>query len=170
MRAGTLLLVVLAALPHSGVGASSATSVQGLACPVTAPNRVFPSNDLGLPTAYSYGTEQLAVFSLWPEGTVVFKPGGAGFVERDDALSMKFPWVRGVRGRLEIKGRRLDADGPPLRAEILDGYGDTGFQVTRLIFPTSGCWEVTGSAGNASITFVTRVVKIGRGPSDPRLP
>jgi len=50
---------------------------------------------------------------------------------------------------------------PPLRARIPDGYGDTGFQATALIFPTEGCWEVTGKVGEASRTFVTRVVKVG---------
>ncbi|HLC03673.1 MAG TPA: hypothetical protein VJK02_11595 [Anaerolineales bacterium] len=73
---------------------------------------------------------------------------------------MKFPWWRGegVVGKLEIKGRRLDGHAPPLRAEIPEGYGDTGFQSSSLIFPTAGCWEVTGHAGDAELTFVTRVV------------
>ena len=52
-----------------------------------------------------------------------------------------------------------------LRARIPDGYGDTGFQATALIFPTEGCGEVTGEVGETSLTLVTRVVKVGeRGP------
>jgi hypothetical protein len=73
---------------------------------------------------------------------------------------MKFPWVRGVRGKLTIQGKRLDAPAPPLRAHIPDGYGDTGFQATGIIFPTEGCWEVTGKVGDSSLTFVTRVVRV----------
>jgi hypothetical protein len=75
---------------------------------------------------------------------------------------MKFGWTRGegLRGKLKIHGRRIDASAPPLRANIPDGYGDTGFQATALIFPTEGCWEVTGEVGETRLTFVTRVVRV----------
>ncbi|OFW47464.1 MAG: hypothetical protein A3J29_17145 [Acidobacteria bacterium RIFCSPLOWO2_12_FULL_67_14b] len=33
-----------------------------------------------------------------------------------------------------------------------------------MIFPTPGCWEVTGHAGEATLSFVVNVVKIGEGP------
>jgi len=102
---------------------------------------------------------------LWPDGTVVFKPGGPGFVTADGALGMKWGWRRGVRGQLRIEGRRLDESAPPLRADIPAGYGDFGFQSSALIFPTAGCWEVTGRVGTASLTFVTFVQRIGEGPS-----
>jgi hypothetical protein len=78
---------------------------------------------------------------------------------------MKFPWQRGISGRLTIEGRRLDADAPPLRSEVLSGYGDRGFQSSYIIFPTPGCWEVTGRVADASVTFITTVVKVGEGPS-----
>ena len=94
-----------------------------------------------------------------------FRPGGAGFVTRDGSLGMKFGWWRGVSGQLRIEGHRLDAAAPPLRAEVPSGYGDRGFQATYVIFPTPGCWEVTGRVGDASVTFVTKVVKIGDGPA-----
>jgi hypothetical protein len=77
---------------------------------------------------------------------------------------MKFPWERSVRGQLTIDGRRLDALAPPLRADIPCCYGDIGFQATALIFATPGCWEVTGHVGDANLTFITNVVKIGDGP------
>jgi hypothetical protein len=38
--------------------------------------------------------------------------------------------------KLTVLGKRLDASAPPLRADIPEGYGDTGFQATALIFPT----------------------------------
>jgi hypothetical protein len=102
---------------------------------------------------------------LWPDGTIVFRPGGPGFVTDDGALGMKWGWRRAVRGQLRIEGRRLDGSAPPLRAEIPAGYGDFGFQSSALIFPTTGCWEVTGRVGTASLTFVTLVQRIGNGPS-----
>jgi hypothetical protein len=133
-------------------------------CAVTKPNGVAAGVEQ--PAPGSYGNRELSVgpFGLWPEGTVVFKPGGPGFVTRNGSLGMKFGWLRGVSGRLRITGRRLDAEAPPLRAEVPDGYGDRGFQATYVIFPTPGCWEVTGRVGDSSVTFVTKVVKVGDGP------
>lgn len=118
-------------------------------------------------TSYNttFGDAALSTFGLWPNGEVVFRPGGSGFVTNDGALGMKFGWQRGVRGKLTIEGRRLDAPAPPLRSEVNNGYGDIGFQASYVIFPTPGCWEVTGRVADASLTFVTRVVKIGDGPS-----
>jgi hypothetical protein len=74
---------------------------------------------------------------------------------------MKWPWWRAVRAKLTIEGRRLDAPAPPLRADIPDGYGASGFQPSALVFPTEGCWEVTGNAGDARLTFLVLVVKVG---------
>jgi len=95
----------------------------------------------------------------------VFKPGGAGFITPDGSLGMKFGWTRGVGGKLRIEGRRLDAPASALRSDIPNGYGEIGFQATSLVFSTPGCWAVTGRVGDASLTFVTKVVKIGDGPS-----
>ena len=39
------------------------------------------------------------------------------------------------------------------------GYGEKGFQPSALFFPTEGCWEVTGRVRDATLTFVTIVVK-----------
>jgi hypothetical protein len=47
-------------------------------------------------------------------------------------------------------------------ANIPSGYGDSGFQATGIIFPTEGCWEVTGRVGEASLTFVTLVIASDR--------
>jgi hypothetical protein len=41
-----------------------------------------------------------------------------------------------------------------------DGYGDTGFQATALIFPTEGCREVAGEVADTRVRFVTRVVRV----------
>ena len=136
-------------------------------CDVTVPNR--RNTSVGQPSREVHGNGMLSVWLGWPDGTVVFKPGGVGFVLPDGSLSMKFGWQRGVRGALMIDGHRLDAVSPPLRANIPRGYGDIGFQSTALIFPTPGCWEVTGHVGDASLTFVTRVVKIGEGPVSRKL-
>ena len=110
-----------------------------------------------------YGNESLQA-ALPGDGTIVFKPGGAGFVDRDGALGIKFPWRRLVPGMLRIGGRRLDGEAPPARAYMSEGYGDRGFQPSYLVFPTPGCWEITGGLGEARLTFVLRVEKVGAGP------
>jgi hypothetical protein len=99
-----------------------------------------------------YGNGELWV-ALWPHGRVHATEDD---VNRKGAIVMKFPWDRAVRGRLEITGQRLDGDAPPLRARLPD-YGLTGFQSSALVFPTEGCWEVTGTVGRSSLTFVTLV-------------
>ena len=118
---------------------------------------LHPSNGLG--------DERLRVFAPSPDGEFVFKPGGSGFVTNDGALGIKFGWQRGISGRLTIEGRRIDAEAPPLRSEVNGGYGDIGFQASYVIFPTPGCWQVTGRVESANLSFVIRVVKVGDGPS-----
>jgi hypothetical protein len=94
----------------------------------------------------SCGTEDLSVW-LRRDGTIVFRPGGPGFVLPDGALAMKFPWERGVRGQLTIKGHRLDGSAPPLRANIRRGYGISGYvnhfphaaRITRWPFRSRPC-------------------------------
>ena len=88
-------------------------------------------------------------------------PKGAGAITPDGALEMKYPWFRGagLAGKLIITGRRLDAAAPPLRVDIPSGSSVTGFQATALIFPTEGCWEITGKVGDTAVTFVNRVIR-----------
>jgi len=126
-------------------------------CPVTDPNGSTPPGEQ--PSPDQHGNGQIWT-GLWPEGKVVFEPGGPGQVLPDGSLGMKWWWWRGVEGQLMIEGRRLDAPAPPLRAEIPEGYGEIGFQAAGLIFPSEGCWEVTGSVGEAELTFVTLVIKV----------
>jgi hypothetical protein len=48
-----------------------------------------------------------------------------------------------------------------------DGYGETGFHPSGLIWPGEGCWEVTARVGEESLTFVTLVARV---PLDPLWP
>lgn len=135
-----------------------------LPCPTTEPNGFSPPGEHWASKGYGNGALWT---SLWTDGTIVFRPGGPGFVSADGALKMKQPWWRrSLEGELLIEGRRLDGSAPPLRYEQL-GIAESplGLNPSYLIFPTPGCWEVTGRVGNDSLTFVTRVVKIGEGPS-----
>jgi hypothetical protein len=77
--------------------------------------------------------------------------------EESGGLHAKFPWWRAASGALTIRGRRLDASAAPMGPHIPAGYGDRGFQPTGLLFPSEGCWEVTGSAAGEHLTFVVKV-------------
>jgi hypothetical protein len=130
-------------------------------CAVTQPNGSLPPDET-VESQYYLGNGQLWT-TLWPDGKIIMLPENQNI---DGSLSMKWPWWRGVTGPLTIEGHRLDAEAEPLRAEIPEGYGDTGFQVSTLIFPSIGCWEVTGRVGEASLTFITKVV-FGEPPPTP---
>jgi len=112
----------------------------------------------------SRGKQSNDALRTFAPGRIVFAPGGAGFVDRDGALGIKFPWERLMEGSLIVGGRRLDGDAAPARAYMNHGYGKVGFQPTYLVFPTPGCWEITGRIGDRSLTFVVFVEKIGAGP------
>jgi hypothetical protein len=152
----------LVAFLNMARASENAVVVEPPACHVTRANGQGTFMEGMSPDLYG---NALISTGLWPDGTVVFKPGGPGFVTDDGALAMKWGWRRAVRGQLRIEGRRLDGPAPPLRADIPAGYGDFGFQASALIFPTPGCWEVMGRVGTASLTFVTLVQRIGDGPS-----
>lgn len=137
-------------------------------CHVTTPNKIVAGSSERNEGSYGNALLSVGPFGLWPNGTVVFKPGGAGFQTQDGALGMKFGWTRGVRGKLNVTGRRIDGEAPPLRFETGTPNSDSGFLASYLIFPTPGCWEVTAQVGDredSKITFVTRVEKIGAGPA-----
>lgn len=127
-------------------------------CPVTSPNGKHPRKDAG----FNHGNGSLWV-ALWPHGKLVAGtfPDGSSRAEirPDGSIDAKLGWWRGVEGELTIRGRRLDAPAPPLRADVPQGYGVSGFQATGIIFPAQGCWRVTGRAGEAELSFVTLVVK-----------
>ncbi len=153
--------LALLILPMSGTAAKtpqrSATPKKGAtsSCPVTLP-RKSPLRDFGGSNVYWEG--DLFVAGLPLDGTMAFRPDRVG---PDGSLPQKFGWYRGpgLRGKLVIAGKRLDAPAPPLRTDFSD-YGDTGFQPSTLIFPTEGCWEVTGKVNQTILTFVMRVVKL----------
>ncbi len=98
----------------------------------------------------NHGNGKLEV-GLPTDGKLLITP------EKDGSLGWKFPWLRTVCGRLTITGRRLDAPAGPLRASIPEGYGETGFQASGVYFPSEGCWEITGRAGDSELTFVVEV-------------
>jgi hypothetical protein len=140
------------AVPVVPSASGSRPSTNPIECPATLPNGNHRREDPAGLGEQGFGNAELWV-GLWPQGRVRATEDN---LNRRGEILMKFPWDRGVRGHLQITGRRLDADAPPLRAQLSD-YGSIGFQPSTLVFPTEGCWEVTGRVGRSSLTFVTSV-------------
>jgi hypothetical protein len=156
-----VVAVVIAALvsctsqevaPSVPPAAHAPTVSEKAPCPVTLPDGSHRAGDPAGLGDLGYGNGPLWV-ALWPKGRARATEDN---VNRRGEIVMKFPWDRGVRGHLHISGRRIDAGAPPLRVHLSD-YGLAGFQATALVFPTEGCWEVTGSIRHTDLTFVTRV-------------
>ncbi|MDP9375917.1 MAG: hypothetical protein M3Q65_26400 [Chloroflexota bacterium] len=120
-------------------------------CPVTVPDGNPPPGQPPAPGYHGNG-------ALWTQLPSEVKIPFTAEQTPPGVLAVNWSWWRGVRGDLSIQGRRLDAPAPPLQALIRGGYGDSGYQLTALSFPTPGCWEVTGMVGDASLTFVVLVV------------
>ena len=134
-------------------------------CPVTIPNgRQPPVKHFGGTVTYSptyrgprsdrdpgaHGNGKL--WTVLPlDGKLLLSPA------KDRSIGEKFFWWRGVRGRLTIRGRRLDAPADPLRSDVPEGYGETGFQASGVYFPSEGCWEITGKVADSELTFVLEV-------------
>jgi hypothetical protein len=141
-------VLLLAAFASSALPAEQ-PKIAPTICQVTRPNGGLHENAslaVGLYTRY------------------VFRPGGQGFVDSDGALGIKVLWTRKARGQLQVGGKRLDGHAPPARAYISD-LGETGIQPSYLLFPTPGCWQITGHVGEGSLTFVVLVEKVGDGPA-----
>jgi hypothetical protein len=138
-------------------------------CPVTIPNGSTPPGESS-PEHHGNG-------KLWtglrrrgtflvarPSSPEYYGPHGQlavdGGLGHDGSVGIKAPWWRGpgVRGRVRIRARRLDAAAPRVDYTVPpSGYGLTGFQAMGLGLPTVGCWRVTGSVGKARLSFVTLV-------------
>lgn len=132
----------------------SAVNTTIASCPLTIPNGSTPPNARPSPNRHGNGTLWV---DLWPENKILVEPNQ---VDVDGSIGVKFGWYRGVSGQLTIEGRRLDAPALPLQADILDGYGDSGFQASGILFPSEGCWEITGIVSDVKLTFVTLLIRI----------
>jgi hypothetical protein len=136
---------------------SALTMADAARCPVSMPGDA-PA-DIGdrlFGAGAAVGNGDLWVGGLGEDGVIL---ADSRFVEADGSIGWKLGWWRVASGSLTISGRRLDADGPLLRSAVPDGYGTSGFQASGVYFPTEGCWEVSGSLGASTLTFVTFVLR-----------
>ena len=154
-----LLAAVLVAAVGARGGPAGSPAATARACPATRPNGKAPADRPA--TDVDHGDDTGTLFTvLWPDGEVVFRPGGPGQKHADGSLEMKWPWYRTSLGDGAVTARRLDRSGPAVPLATI-AYG-AGFYPTSLRFPGAGCWAVTATSGGASLTFVTLVVDARR--------
>jgi hypothetical protein len=156
------LALVNADAPDAG---GTIAAAQTITCRVTiASKQPAPSP---APPSFNYGNRVIRILLHPRNGKLIAGrlPGGGQIatINPDGSIGAKFGWWRAGSGKIRISGRRLDASAPPLRAHVPDGYG-RGFQATGLIFPTTGCWKVTGRYLELQISFTLLVVKSRLGP------
>ena len=137
-----------------------------------------PSTQASSVSSNSHGGDDACVLtqsieSRSPENTEGGPPSAAvhsWFVNADRSIWMldvvriagtptKTAWFRLARTKLEITGRRLDGDAPPLAARTSptgDEYRHM-FQPSTMTFPTEGCWEITAKAAGKEARFIVKV-------------
>lgn len=123
-------------------------------CPVTEPLWLKPPDDPAVqgspePGYYYVNQDRSMWASAWWKG------------QKEDALrateeGVKVGWFRPAGADLEITGRRLDSESPPLEAHLPCCY-PTRFQASGLVFPMAGCWEVTAKAAHSQLSFVVSI-------------
>ena len=73
----------------SSAGPAQSVDANKIECPVTTPNENRgPGATYRDQSKNWHGTDAIAT-GLWPHGTIVFRPGGPGFVLADGSLAMK---------------------------------------------------------------------------------
>ncbi len=164
---GILILVALLLSGCAGQGPS--------AQPVKSPQPATQATAIEppvAPTADMKAFEPCAVTPpviQHPSDTDVFGdgPGAEWYCDPDNGLcavkngawragGIKIGWRKPPGARFDVSGRRLDAEAPPLKATIPDGYPGT-FQASGLTFPTEGCWEVEARTDETTLRFVVQV-------------
>ncbi len=164
----TVVVLISGCASSTGATLNAPTSTPSMItgpCPVTMPPPVamtppppaVTGSNVGLVfTAgrgtFLYGNDALVVI-LSNDGTIHPDDPSGGL-----AGGVKFGWDRIAHGALVIATQRLDAVTFPQSADVPNGYGDTGFQVSGLNFPSPGCWQVSGTVGGKTLTFVVNVV------------
>jgi len=130
-------------------------------CPVTAPNGNAPPGESRSPPWYGNG---LFWTALTPDGVRVARREN---VAPDGSIFDKLAWLvaAGIGGPLKLRGERLDGPAAPLRVlAISQGqsvpkgrFRGAGF-ASAVVFPSKGCWRITGHRADISLSFVVKVI------------
>jgi hypothetical protein len=79
-------------------------------------------------------------------------------------IEHKVLWFKGIERTLQIRAQHLDGPSPPATITIPTSRSAYPYQVSILIFPTPGCWEIAGESGSQRIRFVIRVLPVDQKP------
>jgi hypothetical protein len=139
-------------------------------CPVTLPSAV-PFTPPGEPkmgpshNSFWVGTEKLwtslgksgEVWGWWPRA-----PGEPVLTAKIFWGSVDFDYHRKEDYDLQVTGRRLDGDAPPL---VVDKVTNALFvphvaMLTGVYVPTPGCWEITGDYKGQKLSFVVWLYQV----------
>lgn len=153
-----VLLSTIVLLPTSVLAQAATPSGAGEECSVTEPT-VAPVPTPSASDAYTPGATDEWYMSA--DGQLLVSAN-----TRWQTGSNKVIWYRPPGLQLEVSGRRLDADAPPLGVDIPEGY-PWNLQVSALSFPTDGCWQIDARAGDSALSFV---VAVEPGPAQPPPP
>jgi hypothetical protein len=165
MRALFVAVVICGCACSTGVTGSAPTpSMAAGPCPVTT----APTVALTPPPSAGTGSNPNLVFTAGPGNFLYGNDAAIAILPNDGTIhpsdpsrglpgGVKFAWWRIAQGSLVIATLRLDAVAVPQAADVPSGYGDTGFQVSGLNFPSPGCWQVSGTVGGKTLTFVVNV-------------
>jgi hypothetical protein len=145
------------------VQTETAASIPPADCPVTVPGKVnFQAPEPYSPDApwqgmFWYGGEHLWT-ALRTDGVWKGLPDNPqGYTQKIMWWSDMFDIESEPQPALEVLGRRLDAEAPPLQfhgaTNAMAGDIKTAM-LTGVDFPTMGCWEITGHYKKSGLMFV----------------
>jgi len=143
------LAIAIVSAPASILSSQATEPRSSRACPVTQAIHATPPRD---PSADPFGDGPWYVNSdrsIWV-GVGEWTSGSKG----NKAL-----WIRPAGTNLTVTGHRADdRSGAPLTIDTPCCYR-TGFQASRVYFPSPGCWEVSATAGESRFTFIVKVLE-----------
>lgn len=164
MNVFAILLLMITAAPGGPFGTIATPAPEEFICPVTVPIESRPDKaidpfDDDASLHYEDGLwveiSDDGIIDLSPDAVITFGP-------LEGWRSVTVSWLRdeGVEGFIEVSGRKLDSKSdltPQTPLSPQRQYVRIGPVTTGLAFPSEGCWEVVGSAGDREITFVVNV-------------
>lgn len=141
-----VLLSVLVACTRT----SSPSNLAKDSCPLTKVTWIKPPEDSAVldPPAFGYYFVNKDL-SIWASA---WQAENEEYPLRAGEEGNKLGWFRPAGADLVITGQRIDAEAPPLEAEIGCCY-PTRFQASGLYFSTEGCWKVNARAEDRELSF-----------------
>jgi hypothetical protein len=133
---------------------SAGVDSSAFVCPVTEPMLLEPPDDPAV-----QGSSEPGLYYVNKNRSMWASAWWAGQEEeslRATEEGIKVGWFRPAGADLEITGRRLDGESPPLNVHLPCCY-PTRFQASGLEFPTDGCWEITAKAAESQLEFVVSI-------------